>query len=132
MRLSLEKKCPRQESNLGGMLSQKPRLAGNAAQNPAQLDARERLGGARDDGLNRLIELWPMLSELDRLALVDHAEHLVALRSGGEAVAGLDGGDASESRLSASGGSGQATARPVKGRGKRDAGERRGVDSSLR
>ena len=75
--------------------------------------ARERLGGARDSGLERLAELWPMLSELDRLALVDHAEHLVALRGGGEAVAGLDCGDASESRLSASDCSGQATARPA-------------------
>ena len=52
--------------------------------------------------LERLAELWPRLSELDRQALVDHAEHLVALRGGCEAVAGLDGGDASESRLPAS------------------------------
>ena len=43
-----------------------------------------------------------MLTELDRLALVDHAEHLVAMRGGGEDVAGLDDGDASESRLTAS------------------------------
>ena len=89
----------------------------NRRSDDAQSDARSDAAS----GLERLAELWPMLSELDRLALVDHAEHLVALRSGGEAVAGLDGGDASESRLSASGGSGQATARPVKGRGKRDA-----------
>ena len=42
--------------------------------------------GRFEGGLNRLAELWPMLSELDRLALVDHAEHLVALRGGDEAV----------------------------------------------
>ena len=42
--------------------------------------------GPSDSGLDRLAELRPMLSELDRLALVDHAEHLVALRDGGEAV----------------------------------------------
>ncbi len=72
--------------------------------------ARERLGDARDDGLNRLAELWPRLSEFDRLALVDHAEHLAALRGGGEAVVGLGGDDASESRLPSSGRSGQATA----------------------
>ena len=42
--------------------------------------------GRFDGGLNRLAELWPMLSELDRLALVDHAEHLVALCGDGEAV----------------------------------------------
>ncbi len=94
--------------------------------------ARERLGDARDDGLNRLAELWPMLSEFDRLALVDHAEHLAALRGGGEAVAGLGADDASESRLPASGVAGRSNARSVKGRGKRDAGERLGVDSSLR
>ena len=70
-----------------------------------------------DPGLERLAELWPMLSELDRLALVGHAEHLVTLRSGGEEVAGLDAGDASESRLPASGRSEQTTARLVKQRG---------------
>ena len=90
--------------------------------------------GARDDGLERLAELWPRLSKLDRQALVDHAEHLVALRGCGEAVAGLDGGDASESRLPASDHSEQSTARPVKGLGKRDAGERLelSVNESLR
>ena len=108
------KSLPRQESNLGGMLRQKPRFAGNAAQNPAQL-------GARDGGLDRLAELWPRLSELDRLALVDHAEHLVALRGGGEAVAGLDDGDATESRLPAFGGSGQTTASLEKQRGRIEA-----------
>ena len=36
--------------------------------------------GARDDGLVRLAELWPMLSVDDRLALIAHAEHLAALR----------------------------------------------------
>ena len=86
--------------------------------------ARERLGSARDSELNRLAELWPMLSELDRVALVDHAEHLVALRGGGEDVVGLDDGAATESRLPAFDRSGQTTARPVKGCGKRDAGER--------
>jgi len=83
--------------------------------------ARERLGGARDSGLNRLAELWPMLSELDRLAMVDHAEHLVALRGGVEDVAGLYGGDASESRLPASGGSRRATASPAKELGRVEA-----------
>ena len=39
--------------------------------------------GARDDGLDRLAELWPMLSADDRLALIAHAEHLVALRDDG-------------------------------------------------
>ncbi len=38
--------------------------------------------GARDDGLDRLAELWPMLSADDRAALLAHAEHLVALRDG--------------------------------------------------
>ena len=38
--------------------------------------------GARDDGLERLAELWPMLSADDRLALLAHAEHLAALRDG--------------------------------------------------
>ena len=96
--------------------------------------ARERLGGARDGGLKRLAELWPRLSELDRLALVDHAEHLVALRGCGEDVAVLADDDASESRLPASSRSGQTTARSMKGRGRRDAGERleRGVNESLR
>ena len=42
--------------------------------------------GARDGGLKRLAELWPRLSEPDRVALLDHAEHFVALRGGGEAV----------------------------------------------
>ena len=97
-------------------------------QDDAQSDAR----GDVESGLNRLAELWPRLSEFDRMALVDHAEHLVALRGGVEDAAGLDGGDASESRLPASGGSRQSTARPVKGRGRRNAGERLGVDSSLR
>ena len=77
--------------------------------------------GARDDGLNRLCELWPMLSEFDRLALVDHADHLVALRVGGDDVAVRGDGDASGSRLPASDRSGQATARPVKGRGRSQA-----------
>jgi len=36
--------------------------------------------GARDDGLDRLAELWPMLSEDGRPALIAHAEHLAALR----------------------------------------------------
>ncbi len=36
--------------------------------------------GARDDGLDRLAELWPMLVSDDRLALIAHAEHLAALR----------------------------------------------------
>ena len=36
--------------------------------------------GARDDGLDRLAELWPMLSADDRAALLTHAEHLAALR----------------------------------------------------
>lgn len=36
--------------------------------------------GARDDGLDRLAELWPMLSADDRKALIAHAEHLAALR----------------------------------------------------
>ena len=84
-----------------------------------QDDAHSDARGEVDSGLNRLIELWPRLSELDRQALVDHAEHLAALRGGIEAVAGLDDGDASESRLPASDRSGQTTARPVKG--KRDA-----------
>ena len=74
-----------------------------------------------DSELNRLAELWPMLSELDRLALVGHAEHLVVLRGGCDDVAGLADDDASESRLPASGRSGQSTARPAKGRGRRDA-----------
>ena len=86
----------------------------NCRSDDAHSDAR-----SVDSGLERLAELWPKLSELDRLALVDHAEHLVALRGGGEAVAGLDDGDASESRLPASGRSGQTTARPAKGRGRR-------------
>ncbi len=38
--------------------------------------------GARNDGLERLAELWPMLSADDRAALLAHAEHLVALRDG--------------------------------------------------
>ena len=80
----------------------------NRRSDDAQSDARSDA----DSDLNRLAELWPKLSELDRLALVDHAEHLVALRGGGEDVAGLDTGDASESRLSASGRSGQQ--RPVR------------------
>ena len=36
--------------------------------------------GARNDGLDRLAELWPMLSADDRAALLAHAEHLAALR----------------------------------------------------
>ena len=36
--------------------------------------------GARDDGLERLAELWPTLSADDRAALLAHAEHLAALR----------------------------------------------------
>ena len=52
-------------------------------------DADSGAVGTRDPGLNRLAELWPRLSELDRLALVGHAEHLVTLRSGGEEVAVL-------------------------------------------
>ena len=51
--------------------------------------ARALQNGPSDSGLDRLAELWPMLSELDRLALVGHAEHLVTLRSGGEEVAVL-------------------------------------------
>ena len=38
--------------------------------------------GARDDGLDRLAKLWPMLSVDDRAALLAHAEHLAALRDG--------------------------------------------------
>ena len=38
--------------------------------------------GARDDGLDGLTELWPMLSVHDRAALLAHAEHLAALRDG--------------------------------------------------
>ena len=38
--------------------------------------------GAWDDGLDRLVELWPMLVVGDRAALLAHAEHLVALRGG--------------------------------------------------
>lgn len=53
---------------------------------------------------------------VEKRALLDHAENLVVLRGGGEAVAGLDDGDVSESRLPASGRSGQATARLAKGR----------------
>ncbi len=60
-----------------------------------------------------------MLSEFDRLALVDHAEHLVALR-GGEAEAVLVSGDASESRLPASGGSGWQDDGQTQTRSKRD------------
>ena len=89
----------------------------NCRSDDAQSDARSDAASE----LNRLAELWPRLSELDRLALVDHAEHLAALRGCGESVAGLDGGDASESRLPASDRSGQSTARPAKGRGRRDA-----------
>ena len=37
---------------------------------------------ARDGGLKRLVELWPMLSVDDRAALLAHAEHLAALRDG--------------------------------------------------
>ena len=54
-------------------------------QDDAHSDARNDV----DPDLNRLSDLWPMLSELDRLALVGHAEHLVTLRSGGEEVAVL-------------------------------------------
>ena len=43
--------------------------------------------GALDERLRRLIECWPRLTGEDRQALVDHAEHLVALRNQG-AVAG--------------------------------------------
>ena len=43
--------------------------------------ARGRLGGAWDGGLERLSELWPRLSELDRQALADHAEHLIAMQN---------------------------------------------------
>ena len=38
--------------------------------------------GLFDDGLDRLIELWPMLVSEDRASLLAHAEHLVALRGG--------------------------------------------------
>ena len=31
-------------------------------------------------GLKRLAELWPMIDEDDRAALLEHAEHLAALR----------------------------------------------------
>ena len=31
-------------------------------------------------GLKRLAELWPMIEEDDRAALLEHAEHLAALR----------------------------------------------------
>ena len=42
--------------------------------------------GALEERLRRLAALWPRLSELDRVALLDHAEQLVALRGGGEAL----------------------------------------------
>ena len=38
--------------------------------------------GARNDGWDRIAELWPMLSADDRAALLAHAEHLAALRDG--------------------------------------------------
>ena len=34
-----------------------------------------------DSGLKRLAELWENLTKTDRQALMDHAEHLAALRS---------------------------------------------------
>ena len=48
-------------------------------ENSSQSGAQDGAVGA-DSGLNRLAELWPNLTESDRAALVDHAEHLAVLR----------------------------------------------------
>ena len=55
-------------------------------------------GNTPNPEISRLAELWSQLPELDRQALVNHAEHLVALRGVG-AMTCLFGDDASKSRI---------------------------------
>jgi hypothetical protein len=68
---------PDQDSNLRKGIGKKASRAKDGAESGA-VGARETLV---DPGLERLAELWLMLSPDDQAALLAHAEHLAGLRN---------------------------------------------------
>ena len=68
---------PDQDSNPRKGIGKKTSRTKNGAESGA-VGARDTLV---DPGLERLAELWPMLSPDDQAALLAHAEHLAGLRN---------------------------------------------------